>query len=78
MFKQIAIYLCIASSANMPGLASKCYGERDCAACHTCNYCKDCNSGGTLCGVYYKCRGETPPWEQKKSKPTPKPDKRSS
>ncbi|HEY9776310.1 MAG TPA: hypothetical protein V6C81_21295 [Planktothrix sp.] len=32
----------------------------------------NCNSGGTLCGVYYSSRGETPPWEKRNAPSTHK------
>jgi len=53
------------AACSSPVIASKCYGEHDCTACKNCDYCKNCNSGGEYCGIYYRARGETPPWEKR-------------
>ncbi len=38
--------------------AATCYGNDPCNACHTCGYCKHCNSGGNPCGVLRAERGQ--------------------
>lgn len=65
----LVILIVVLASSVLPASASKCYGEQNCDACKNCNYCKNCNTGGEFCGVYYRSRGVTPPWERPAKKP---------